>query len=412
MRMPKMQKITIKVLERRVRPFSDALIRDVAGGAPACVVCFKSGGPFTVSLSMKQRNRAAGTGFVCQECGKLSDRELIVKATECVAGQVAAQGGGGYMGNDIVDPPPDLVGGTIDAFLREMSNIAEYTMKGNKCVPSSFLTVTRKGKVTTVSTPFKDGDVDGKRRAADHMRQFMIDNDVVRYAFIAEAWQASPGAPAGVQPSADPDRKSIVTIYVQDHSGAMVGHREIFGDGGLNPTLGPLKSEVVSPEQNVGRFMDLLTPLPEPMVMIIKQFRLNGKPCCKPEVTHVQRDKLEDFPDEFMAIQQHPDCPDNDVVMIALCRIKVGNRVEVSEATWSAGIRSFVIDRNRESSIRESSAVDRRHWPIPETVLALVGQRIPNTENETVVLSSEQVKLANGVGTARWAKKQRLQALN
>jgi hypothetical protein len=398
MRMPKMRKITIKVVERRARPFSVAHLRDMGGYALACVICQKSDVPFTVSLSMKVRNKPSSMGFACQECGKLSDRELV----QNVIRQINEQRGGAYEAMDV--SPEGYAGVPLDAFLREVSAAAEHTFEMNKGgINPGWIVVTRAGKAIAVGTPFDDDA--GKQRAIDHMRRFMVDNHAVRYAFIAEAWEGGAD---------NPNRKSIVTIYVQDRDGgAMDGRREIIGDGGPNPTLGPLESEIVPPEHNTGRFMNLLEPLPEPLAITIKQHRLNGKPCCKPELIPAQGDKLEDFPDELMCIQQIPDSPDDDLVVIVPCRIKDRNRIEVSEATWQAGIRTFSIYRdNRERRIVESSAPDRCHWPIPDTVLALVGQRIPNTENETVVLSSEQVKLANAVGPARWAKKQRMRAMN
>ena len=94
-----------------------------------------------------------------------------------------------------------------------------------------------------------------------------------------------------------------------------------------------------------------------------------------------------------MVIQENSEEPEVDAVLIVPCRSKGDNQIEMSQAAYSAGIRSFIIDRNcNPPTLTETSAPDRCHWKIPETVVALVGQQIPNTENEPIHLTPEQVK--------------------
>jgi hypothetical protein len=285
-RMSKVEKIIIKVLQRPARQFSDALIRDVTAN-PVCVTCCKKGGPFTVSLSMKRRNKPSGIGFVCHECGRLSDRELIEKANQRLAEQVKVQGGSGYGAQIVKKPASDITSETLDAFLRAVSEMAERTMSKNKCVPANWIAVTRGGEMHVIATPMETAA--DKNRIANDMRLYFADQDVVRYAFLFEGWAASPGW-TGAPPAADPNRKPVVTVYVQDDGGALVGCRDIIGDGGPNPTLGPLEVQVLEADKNVGRFANLLGPMPEPETQIIKQFRLNGRPCGDPDQTRVQGD--------------------------------------------------------------------------------------------------------------------------
>jgi hypothetical protein len=406
-----MQKVTINVTERRARPFSDALLRDMNGGAPpVCIARNKPRGPFTVSLSMKVRNKGRGVGFACQECGKLSDHELVEEALRRVSEQIAAQGGGGYQGCTI-ERPLGIVGGTLGAFLLRVSEIVEDTMEGNKCVDANWIMVTRGGEQHIVSTPMTTQDIAGKQRVAYDMRRHFADIHVVRYAFVSEAWSPSAAAP---------DRKPVVLIYVQDDSGAMVAYREIFGDGGPNRTLGQL--EIKGSEYSVGRFTNLLpkqrTDLPPitegERAFIMKQFRLNGQPCGKQEVIWVQGDEPADFPDEHMVIQHAPNSrhPHWDSVVTTPCRIKSGDQIEMSQAVFLAGMRSFIIDRGRDPPITETSAPDRCHLKIPDTVLTLVGQEIPNTENIPIHLGPEEAKQAKDVGRSRWRAKQRKRAMN
>jgi hypothetical protein len=137
-------------------------------------------------------------------------------------------------------------------------------------------------------------------------------------------------------------------------------------------------------------------------IQVIKQFRLNGRPCGAPQKIMVHGGNSENFPDELMSIMQGS-TPRLDVAVIVPCRIKGDNQIEISPAVASAGMRSFVIDHEREPPILETSAADRRHLKIPDTVVALVGQQIPNTENLAIPLGPAEMKQAEEVGTARWA---------
>jgi hypothetical protein len=398
----KLDKLTIKVVERRMHPFSDLQgRRDMAGLPLSCIICNKPGGPFTVRLSMKVRNKPPGIGFACQECSKLPDRELIERATSRVAEQIRDQGGGGYTITVAPEPASDITSETLDAFLRAVSEMAELTMSKNKCVPANWIAVTRGGEMHVIPTPMETGDAAGKNRIADDMRLYFADQDVVRYAVVAEAWKASTGWPAGMQPSADPNRKPIVMIYAQDYSGALVAARDIIGDGGPDPTLGPLEIKVVEADNNGERFANLLPgQLPEPFTYAIKQYRLNGKPCGDPDKTWVQGDNPAEFPDELMAIQQPAGAPHVEVVIVNQCRVTGDNQIEMSSKVFSTRMRSFVIDRGSDRPIYESSTVDLRQLPIPASVLAVAaGPMVPNTENITVRLTAEEA--SQGIEEAR-----------
>jgi hypothetical protein len=148
-------------------------------------------------------------------------------------------------------------------------------------------------------------------------------------------------------------------------------------------------------------------------VSIIKQHRLNGHPCSAPQVVHVQGDDLAEFPDETMAIMQNSDRPKVDAVVIFPCRNKGNNQIEMSPAVYSAGVRSFVIDRSYDPPrLADTSAPDRCHWKIPDTVLAVVGQQIPNTENTVIHCTPKERERAKERGTARWKAKQRKRGMN
>ena len=411
-RMSKVEKIIIKVLQRPARQFSDALIREMTAN-PVCVTCCKKGGPFTVSLSMKRRNKPSGIGFVCHECGKLSDRELIERANQRLAEQVKVHGGRGYEPAVFPKPASDITSETLDAFLRGVSEMAELTMSKNKCVPANWIAVTRGGEMHVIPTPMETGDAAGKNRIADDMRLYFADQDVGRYAFVSEGWAASPGW-TGAPPAADPNRKPVVTMYVQDDSGALAGCRDIIGDGGPNPTLGPLEVKVLEEDENEGRLANLLGPMPEPATQTIKQFRLNGRPCGDPDQTRVQGDNPADFPDELMSIQQPADAPNKEVVVVTPCRVVGDNRIEMSGGVFSACLRSFVIDRSRDQPIYECSTnLHLRLLPIPASVLAVAaGPMVPNTENIQVNFTSEEMIQVNRTVRARRAASRRKLEMN
>jgi hypothetical protein len=381
----KVDKLKINVVERRMHPFPDLQgCRDMAGLPLGCVTCGKPGGPFTIRLSMKVRNKPPGTGFACQECSKLSDRELIERATSRAAEQIRDQGGGCYKITVVPKPASDIT--TLDALMLTVSEMAELTMEADKHVAAGWVAVTRSGEMHVISTPMKTGDATEQRRITNDMRQYFVDQDVVRYAFISEGWFQGP---------ADLNRKPVIGIYAQDYNGVMDVTREIIGDGGPNPTLGPLVKL-----EGGNNHWNLLPGQPEPVTYTIKQFRLNGKPCGEPDKTWVQGNNPADFPDESMAIQQPGDDPHMEVVIVIPCRVVGDNRIEMSREVFSACIRSFVIDRSRDQPIYESSAVDRRQLPIPPSVLAVAaGPMVPNTENITVQLTAEEA--SQGIEEAR-----------
>jgi hypothetical protein len=235
----------------------------------------------------------------------------------------------------------------------------------------------------------------------------------VRYAFVSEGWAASPGW-TGAPPAADPNRKPVVTMYVEDDSGALAGCRDIIGDGGPNPTLGPLEVKVLEADENGGRFANLLGPMPEPATQTIKQFRLNGRPCDDPDKTWVECDNPADFPDELMSILQPEDTPHLEVVVVIPCRVVGDNRIEVSSKVFSTRMRSFVIDRSRDQPIHESSSnLDLRQLPIPASVLAVAaGSMVPNKENIQATLTPEQVDQIKRANRARHAAARRRQEMN
>jgi hypothetical protein len=284
----------------------------------------------------------------------------------------------------------------LDKYLRRMSRKAEEIFDDNGGIhhPVWFAN-SKNGQQHIIQTPFPDGSEPHKDAIAETMRQFLAEHDAVRYTMVCEAWGPRP--------------KEIVAVYVADRTASLLGTREIIRPEGRKPYLGKLE---VEDGPATGRFVNLLAPLPEPVTMIMKQFRLNGQPFSNPEVIHVQGDNPEDFPDELMAIQQPPENSQWDQVTIVPCRFKSGNQVEISQSVFCACIRSFVIDRNHEPPIINTSAPDRCHLKIPDTVVALVGQQVPNTENAPLTIPSEEVKKCVEVARTRWAAKRRMRAMN
>jgi hypothetical protein len=131
----------------------------------------------------------------------------------------------------------------LAAFLRRVSRIIENRFDQTGEVPPSWALITAGGKAHLVMTPFPATDEDpcgdnAKKAGVAFMRDYFREHDVVRYAFVAEAWQGAKSA--SVRPSMDPSRTAVVWLIAEDRGGAITALREIIRPANGKPYLAKL----------------------------------------------------------------------------------------------------------------------------------------------------------------------------
>ena len=121
--------------------------------------------------------------------------------------------------------------------LRRMSGRAEQIFDEDHMLPPTWLFERPNGEQILMATPIElpDGDpeiVVYKQTVSDAMREFIRDNDVVRYAFASEVW---------IDGHDDQGRKEGVYIGAEDRSRRVAGLRDIIRPQNRNPYLGRLE---------------------------------------------------------------------------------------------------------------------------------------------------------------------------
>jgi hypothetical protein len=154
----------------------------------------------------------------------------------------------------------------LDAFVRRISTAAEHLfMKNDFTLSPVFIGQRANGEPVTIAI-----DIANKDETAALMRAIAAEFELVRCAYVDEAWTAnlSADAPAvnlqiaimnriGVK--AHPDRREAVIIGAEDYvSGQMMGFRYILRPEHGKPSLSPLTIERGGRLE--GRFVGILPP--------------------------------------------------------------------------------------------------------------------------------------------------------
>src|SRR5258706_46439 len=139
----------------------------------------------------------------------------------------------------------------LDAFLRRVSRSTEKRFDEMGEVDPSWALVSAGGKAHLVVMPFpatiEDPYADkAKKAGVAFMRDYFKEHDVVRYAFVAEAWRGAESA--SVRPTLDPNRMEGVTLIAEDCRGAIIAIREIDRPANGKPHLGELELHDASPK--------------------------------------------------------------------------------------------------------------------------------------------------------------------
>lgn len=160
----------------------------------------------------------------------------------------------------------------LDAFVRRLSTVAERLFFKNNCVLAPFFVGHKPdGEVVTLAIR---ADLTKDEEAA-RMRAIAAQLDLVRCAYVDEAWTAQIAAASPEQERRakaeiaimnrigvkhHPDRREVIIIAAEDYiTGSLMGFRYILRPEHGKPSLSPLKIEQ-GWDQAEGRFVGLLPP--------------------------------------------------------------------------------------------------------------------------------------------------------
>jgi hypothetical protein len=105
----------------------------------------------------------------------------------------------------------------------------------------------------TIEDPYGDKIM---KAGVAFMRDYFKEHDVVRYAFVAEAWRRTESRP--VRPNRDPNCTEVVILITEDCHGAITASREIVRAANGKPYLGNLELGDGTPAPGYSRFGNLL----------------------------------------------------------------------------------------------------------------------------------------------------------
>jgi hypothetical protein len=149
----------------------------------------------------------------------------------------------------------------LDTFLRRVSRITEKRFNEMGEVDPSWALVTAGGQAQLVVMSFPEtiedpyGDKIMKAGVA-FMRDYFKEHDVVRYAFVAEAWRRAESA--SVRSNTDPNRTELVILVTEDCHGAIRASRQIVRAENGMPYLGNLELDDGTPAPGYSQFGNLL----------------------------------------------------------------------------------------------------------------------------------------------------------
>lgn len=151
-----------------------------------------------------------------------------------------------------------LEAANLRALIQQEYAIAKSTIENGDEVIPHFVVQDGKGEIQAIMTPIFDKDC--KAAIASFMKQYVAENDITRYVFVAEAWTIKRDKDDFKEdelPSECDDRIEIVALMGVSHQETVANMAEIERDG-KNFIVGPMNDECGDVK---GMFAELLPTL-------------------------------------------------------------------------------------------------------------------------------------------------------
>lgn len=152
---------------------------------------------------------------------------------------------------------------SLREWIENISHLIEHIFNMQEGLVGMYHMVDKDGRELMVMAPMGES----KDAAIAAMRQFMRENNIVRYAYMDEAWTVRVAEAEGKSlkqwlmeghsASDHPQRVEIVVITAEDaKEGELTAHRDILRSAGRKPRLGPLV--MIPSVHSVGRMVGML----------------------------------------------------------------------------------------------------------------------------------------------------------